>query len=120
MNLYQEEILDHYKHPRNKKRLQNPTYSVEAVNPLCGDTLGIEFAVEEGKITDIGFWGDGCAISQAAMSMLTEELIGEHVDRIKTLTQKDITDLLGVPIGPSRLKCALLPLKALESINLYE
>lgn len=120
MNLYQEEILDHYKNPRNKKRLEKVTCSVEVINPLCGDKLGLEIFVENGKILDLGFWGEGCAISQAAMSMVTEQLLGEPVERLKSLSKEEILETLGVAIGPARLKCALLPLQALEKLTLNE
>ena len=116
MNLYQEEILDHYKHPRNKKRLDNPTYSVESVNPLCGDKLVLDVAISDNSVVDVGFWGEGCAISQAAMSMMTEEIKGQPVSRLQSLTQQDVLDMLGVPVGPGRLKCALLCLGILEKI----
>jgi nitrogen fixation NifU-like protein len=116
MNLYQDEILDHYKHPHNKKRLSNPNTSVEAANPLCGDKLGLELRIEQGIIKDVGFWGEGCAISQASMSMLTDELIGREALSLSDISQKEILDLLGVPIGPSRLKCALLPLDIIFGI----
>lgn len=118
MDLYQEEILHHYKQPRNKKRIPNPTYSVEAINPLCGDKLGLDVLVKDGLIADIGFWGDGCAISQAAMSMMTEEVKGAPVERLKSLTKEDVLELLGVAVGPSRLKCATLCLRAIDTISL--
>jgi nitrogen fixation protein NifU and related proteins len=116
MNLYQEEILDHYKHPRNKKRLEKTTRSVEVVNPLCGDKLGVEILIENNQIVDIGFWGEGCAISQASMSMITEELNGQSIERLHSLTKDEILELLGVSIGPARLKCALLPLQAVKKL----
>jgi nitrogen fixation NifU-like protein len=118
MNLYQEEILDHYKHPRNKKRLENPTRSIESVNPLCGDKLGLDVMVENGVIKDMGFWGEGCAISQAAMSMVTEEMIGQPVEKLQHFTKENVLELLGVPVGPSRLKCALLSLQIVEKLGL--
>ncbi|MDQ3098569.1 MAG: SUF system NifU family Fe-S cluster assembly protein [bacterium] len=116
MNLYQDEILDHYKHPRNKKRITDATMSSESSNPLCGDTLGLEIKVENGKIAEVGFWGEGCAISQASMSMITDELLGQEASALSEFSQKDILDLLGVSIGPSRLKCALLPLNIIHKL----
>lgn len=100
MNLYQEEILDHYKHPRNKKRLENPSKTVEAANPVCGDKLGVDIVVKDGIIVDIGFFGEGCAISQAAMSMLSEELIGQPGSKLGEVSSEYVLDLLGVPVGP--------------------
>lgn len=117
MNLYQEEILDHYKHPRNKKRIEHATYSVEAVNPLCGDKLVMDIQVDDGLITDIGFWGEGCAISQASMSMLTEEVAGERIEVLGNITKEKILKMLGVDVGPSRLKCALLCMGLVDRVN---
>ena len=117
MNLYQEEILDHYKHPRNKKRLENPSKTVEAANPVCGDKLGVDIVVKDGIIVDIGFFGEGCAISQAAMSMLSEELIGQPDSKLGEICSEYVLDLLGVPVGPSRLKCALLCLQIVDKIK---
>ncbi len=117
MNLYQDEILDHYKHPRHKERLEQLTASAEAANPLCGDKLGLDIRVENGKISAVGYWGEGCAISQASMSMLTEELIDQPVEILNQISQEDIVEMLGVKIGPARLKCALLPLSVLEKLH---
>jgi len=117
MNLYQEEILDHYKHPRNKKRLENATYSFESANPLCGDKLGVDIIVKEEIIEDIGFWGEGCAISQAAMSLLSEELINQPVSKLELITKDDILAMLGLEsLSGSRQKCAFLSLTLLEKI----
>jgi nitrogen fixation NifU-like protein len=116
MNLYQEEILDHYKHPRNKKKLDNPTKSVEVINPLCGDKLSMEIKVENGIISDVGFLGDGCAISQAAMSMLTEEISGKSQEYLNTLKEESILEMLGVEVGPGRLKCAMLCFRAVQKM----
>lgn len=116
MNLYQDEILDHYKHPHNKQRLNDASESVEAVNPLCGDKLGLDVKVENDVITAVGYWGEGCAISQASMSMLSDELIGMKITCLEGITQETILEMLGVPVGPSRLKCALLPLTLVQKI----
>jgi nitrogen fixation protein NifU and related proteins len=121
MNLYQEEILEHYRNPRNKKRIENPTASFDAINPLCGDKLSVDVLVKDGLICDIGFWGEGCAISQASMSMLTEELIGNSLKEVSKIQENDILSLLGVPIGPNRMKCALLSMRVIEKLKgLYE
>jgi nitrogen fixation NifU-like protein len=116
MNLYQEEILDHYKHPRNKGRLAHSTSSGEASNPLCGDRLGLDIVVKNGLVEEVGFWGEGCAISQAAMSMVSEQVIGQSVEDLKKLSKDDVLELLGVDVGPSRLKCALLCLSVIERV----
>ncbi len=113
-DLYQQNILDHWKHPRNSGQLDAPTVSREEVNPLCGDKLRLDMLIEDETIKDVRFSGRGCAISQAAASMLTEEIKGKPLAEVKALSKDDILDLLGIPIGYTRLKCALLGLKALK------
>ncbi len=115
MDLYAENILDHYRHPRQKQRLANPTISREEVNHSCGDALMIDLVMKDGRITEIGWTGTGCAISQAAMSMLTEELEGKTVEVVQALKPQDIYDLLGVPVSSRRMKCALLGLFTLKN-----
>jgi nitrogen fixation NifU-like protein len=113
-DLYQQNILDHWKNPRNSGRIEVPTVSYEAVNPLCGDKLRFDLLIEEGTLKDVMFSGRGCAISQAAASMLTEVVKGKPLAEVRALTKDDVLDLLGIPIGYTRLKCALLSLKALK------
>ena len=79
--IYKENILDHYKHPRNKQALSNPTVVHAAVNPSCGDTIQVALQINDGVVEEIGFEGKGCAISQASMSMLSEEIKGKNVRR---------------------------------------
>jgi nitrogen fixation protein NifU and related proteins len=117
-SMYQDNILDHYKHPRNHGRLEQPSISHEEHNPLCGDKVRFDLLVEDGIIKDVRFVGKGCAISQAAASMLTEEIKGKSVEEVKQVTKDDILELLGIPIGPVRLKCALLPLKTVK-VGIY-
>lgn len=120
MDIYAENILDHYRHPRHKEPVTNATVTHEERNLSCGDVLSVSLSINDGKITGFGWSGGGCAISQAAMSMLSEELIGKTVDETDALTQKNIYDLLGVPVGPRRYKCALLCLHTLKNtINLH-
>ena len=113
-DFYQQNILDHAKHPRNSGRLAHPTASREEINPLCGDKLLIDLQIDNGIVTDVGFTGRGCAISQAAASMLTEEIKGKSIAEVRALSKDDVLDLLGIPIGYTRLKCALLGLKAVK------
>ena len=113
-DFYQQNILDRARQPRNSGRLSRPTDSREEMNPLCGDKLQIDLQIDNGVITDVGFTGRGCAISQAAASMLTEEIKGKSVAEVRALSKDDVLDLLGIPIGYSRLKCALLGLKAVK------
>jgi len=114
-DLYREHILDHYQNPRHHGELEDPDISQEEYNPLCGDRLVLQLKLEDDHVADVKFHGEGCAISQASASMLTELVEGKSVDELKALTKEDILDMLGIPIGPVRLKCALLPLKALKA-----
>ena len=113
-SLYAEEILDHYKHPRNFGRLEHPDIHVEANNPLCGDRLSMDLDVKDGVIEDVRFQGRGCAISQASASMLTEDLIGKPLTELAGLTRQDILDNLGIEVSYARMKCALLSLGLLR------
>lgn len=112
---YREAILDHYKHPRHKGRLENPDIHFHDHNPFCGDEITIELKVEDGRVVDAAFDGRGCAISQATASMLMEEIVGKSIEELKELNKQYILDLLGIEIGPVRLKCALLALKVLKA-----
>ncbi|MFQ5341105.1 MAG: Fe-S cluster assembly sulfur transfer protein SufU [Anaerolineae bacterium] len=114
-DLYREHILDHYQHPRNHGEIEDPDISQEEYNPLCGDRLVLQLKLDDDHVADVKFHGEGCAISQASASMLTELVEGKSVDELKALSKEDILDMLGIPIGPVRLKCALLSLKALKA-----
>lgn len=113
-DLYRENILDHYRNPRNYGTIENADISYEDSNPLCGDRVRIDMRIEDGKIVEIKFSGRGCAISQASASMLTEMVEGADLDEIRELSAQDILDELGVPISPARVKCALLGWMALR------
>jgi nitrogen fixation NifU-like protein len=113
--LYREAILDYYKHPRRKGHLEQPDIHYHDHNPFCGDELTIELKVTNGIVVDAAFDGRGCAISQATASMLMEEIVGKSTEELKTLDKQYILDLLGIEIGPVRLKCALLSLKVLKA-----
>lgn len=115
-DFYRENILDHYKNPRYKGALESSDYHFEDENPLCGDFLHIELAVDEkGIIKDAKFQGQGCAISMASADMLMEAIIGKPLEEIKKLTKQDILDMLGIELSPVRLKCALLSLKVTKA-----
>ncbi len=118
-DFYQQNILDHSRHPRNSGRLDHPSVSREEMNPLCGDKLHIDLQIDDGVVTAVGFTGRGCAISQAAASMLTEEIKGKSVAEVRALSKDDVLGLLGIPIGYTRLKCALLGLKAIK-VGVYQ
>lgn len=114
-DLYMENILDHYENPRNKGTLDHPDISHEEDNPVCGDHIRIDLKVDDGVVTDIRFDGKGCSISQAAASMLTEEVKGKTLGEVRLFDKQTVLDLLGIPIGPVRMKCALLSLKVLKA-----
>ena len=115
-DLYREQILDHYKNPRQKGLIESSDYSYEDDNPLCGDFLHVDLKVDEkGIITDAKFEGHGCAISMASADMLLESLIGKKIEDAKKLSKQDILDLMGIELSPVRLKCALLSLKVTKA-----
>jgi len=114
-DLYRENILDHYKHPRNRGTLDQPDITYEDANPLCGDRIRMDLQVKEGRIEQIRFSGVGCSISQAAASMLCEAVEGKTLDEVKQLTRDDVLEMLGIELGPVRLKCGLLALKTLKA-----
>ncbi len=111
---YREYILDHYRNPRNYGKLEQPSVHSEDSNPLCGDQLGMDLKVEGDRIAEVRFQGRGCAISQAAASMLSEMIEGKSVEEVVELGKDDILEALGVPISPARTKCAFLSLRVLH------
>ena len=110
MDLYAENILEHAKHPRNAGELQGATVDHEEQNHACGDSLHLWLSLKENNVTDIKWTGTGCAISQASMSILSEELIGKSQEEILAIQKDTVYEMLGVPIGPRRFKCALMSL----------
>lgn len=111
---YREYILDHYRNPRNYGKLEQPSVHAEDSNPLCGDQLGIDLLVEGDRVSEVRFQGRGCAISQAAASMLSEMIEGKTVAEVVALGKDDVLEALGVPISPARMKCAFLSLRVLH------
>lgn len=113
--MYREYILEHYRHPHNFGVLDDPTFEAEGVNPLCGDELKVQVRVDDdGRIVDVRFSGNGCAISQASMSILSDEVMGKTLDEVAAMTRDDMQQLLGIELSPVRLKCALLGLVVMK------
>jgi len=113
-DLYRDYILDHYKHPRNFGELEPHDLEAFEHNPLCGDELGVHIRVADDRIADLRFHGHGCAISQAAASISSEELKGMPLAEAGELSADWLLELLGIPISATRRKCALLGLKAVR------
>lgn len=115
-DLYRELILDHYHNPRNKTLLDPADIEYEEDNPVCGDVIHLTLRTDaNGVVTGVGWDGQGCAISQASASMLYDTLVGKSLDEIKDIGKDQLLDMLGITLGPVRLKCALLSLKVLKA-----
>jgi nitrogen fixation NifU-like protein len=115
-DLYREVILDHYKNPRNHGTLDPHDFTYEDENPLCGDKLRIDVRLDDDqRVKEVAFSGRGCAISQASASMLTETIQGKPLAEVLKYSKDDLLDMLGIELGPVRLKCALLSLKVLKA-----
>lgn len=115
-DLYREIIIEHYKNPTYRGHLDPSDISFADNNPLCGDHIEVNLCVDSNEIvTDARFDGHGCAISQASADLLMESIIGKSLTEIKSLNRQSILDLLGIELGPVRLKCALLSLKVLKA-----
>jgi len=112
--MYKEHILDHYQHPHNFGKLEGATHAHREFNPLCGDDLTIELIIKNGKVETVKFHGRGCAISMASASLLTDHIKQMTHNEIMSLGREDVLKLLHIPVGPVRLKCALLPLETLH------
>jgi nitrogen fixation NifU-like protein len=113
--LYSEIILDHFRHPRNYGSLPAPDITYEDFNPLCGDRIRIELKLKHTVVADARFRGDGCAISMAAASLLTELIVGADIEEVEALSDDRLIAALESDIKPSRVQCALLPLEALRA-----
>jgi len=115
-DLYREQIVDRFKNPRRRGTLDPHDFTYEDDNPLCGDRIRIDVRVDaDNRVTAAAFSGQGCAISQASADLLTESVVGKTLDEVKQISKDDILELLGIELGPVRLKCALLSLKVLKA-----
>jgi len=115
-DLYRQIIIERYKSPIYRGELDPHDISFEDENPLCGDQIRIDLRVDENNVVkEAAFSGHGCAISQASADLLLETVIGKSLEEVKAVTKQDVLDLLGIDLGPVRLKCALLPLKVLKA-----
>ncbi len=115
-NLYRDFILEHYREPHNRGTLDPHDLGFSDSNPTCGDELSMTLRLDEAgeRIADVAFDGRGCAISQASASIMTDELRGRSLDDVRAMDPRGVVEALGVPIGPARLKCALLGYKVLQ------
>lgn len=120
MTLYQDQILDHYRNPRNYGSLDRATHRADTRNPTCGDALHMDIIVQNGTISDVRFTGSGCAISQASASLLSGEVRGKRVVDILAMEPATVLKLLGVPLSPNRMKCGLLSLETLHKTLTHE
>ncbi len=119
--LYKQQIMEHYRSPRNKGVLENAEIDFFELNPLCGDEIRLTMKLNGGRVKDVKFDGRGCAISQSSASLMTEEFKEKTLDELMKISQEDVLRKLGINVGPGRLKCVLLILKALQrGIFLYE
>lgn len=120
MNLYRQKILDHYKNPRNFGEIKDKSKSTYGENPSCGDSVKIDAVIKGGKIEDIKFSGEGCAIAIASASMLTEKVKGMEITEITDFDFDYIQNMLEIEVNPSRKRCAMLALTVLKKLILKE
>jgi len=114
--MYQEQILDHYKNPRNTGIIKNATVHHHEKNPLCGDELDVYLLIDDDKnVADVKIQSHGCAISTASASMMTDKVKGKKIDKIRNLKKEDVLEMLGIPISAARLKCALLSMDTFKN-----
>ena len=115
MDIYRENLIDHYNNPRNFGKMKNCDISTELENISCGDAIKIQIKVKNKKIEDIKFTGEGCAVAIASASLLTEHMKGRSISYANKFTFRDLSGLLGVKLSPSRIKCASLGLESMKS-----
>jgi len=116
LDMYAEEILDHYRNPKNFGKLEKPDVTVRELNPLCGDQYEFQVKISNGRIEDVKFNGDGCAISTASASMLSEFIKGKKISDVKRMSQKDLMGILKIEVSPARIKCAMLAFDIVKKV----
>lgn len=115
-NIYMENILDHNKHPHNAGRIEGATLRGRELNPSCGDAIEIFLVLDAcDRVADVKFDGKGCAVSQASASMLTDRIKSRPLAEVLAISERDILEMLGIDVGPMRMKCAMLSLRTLKS-----
>ena len=117
MDIYREEILEHWRSPQNFGELADADFVIDQINPLCGDQVTFFFKIKKGKINKISFTGKGCAISIASASILSEAILDKPVSALAKITGHDVLKMIGGSVGPARLKCAFLSLEAVKKIT---
>ncbi len=114
MDLYKETLMDYYRNPRNRGTLEHPMFNSRTYAPTCGDIISMQGVIRDCKLVNVMFDGRGCVISQATASMLSEKVLGMTIEDVLDLNADDILALIGIELGLTRLKCALLPLQVLQ------
>jgi nitrogen fixation NifU-like protein len=114
-DLYREQILERSKQPRFRGNIEHPTHTADGINASCGDEVHWELRIQEGSIVELAHQCRACAICSASADLLAEELHQKTLEQLATITAEHITELLGIPLSPTRLKCALLPLETIRS-----
>ncbi|KKP25558.1 MAG: NifU family SUF system FeS assembly protein [candidate division TM6 bacterium GW2011_GWE2_31_21] len=114
MQIYQKELMDHFKNPKNCGHLENPDFKVADENPSCGDKVSIEGKIQDDLICDLKFVSSGCVLSQASASILTEMCKNKKISEVLNISPETFIKEVGITLGPNRIKCALLPLVVLK------
>ncbi len=115
--MYREEILEHWRNPLNFGKIEDASLIIDQINPLCGDQVTFYFEIKNGKVKNVKFTGNGCAISIASASLLSENIKNQKISILAKITGEDVLKLIGGSVAPARLKCAFLALEAVRKIN---